>query len=186
MIESEIAEVLAGVFDGGLLHHGFTDYLRDYFFEVDLRGPEGSAADGPQGTRLLFKNCVHADVRTVVDAAVWLKSMDDALLEPSPGVPGYVCGIRSQLAYPGLRLVEPSPEAADWSQRLGIGFHEVMFEGNAHQISLVFSGLETSPWDPAVATGAGRRDAATGDRVRRVRPAGRRPRHRPATSRPAR
>ncbi|WP_206051056.1 hypothetical protein [Nocardioides speluncae] len=40
-----------------------------------------------------------------------------------------------------MTLVAKSAEASAWSRDLGIPFHEVTIETNAHQISLVFSDL---------------------------------------------
>jgi hypothetical protein len=55
---------------------------------------------------------------------------------------GYVWGVRCQLLYPGGSVVPDSMRARIWEDRIGIPFHEVLIEGNAQAISLVFSDIE--------------------------------------------
>lgn len=55
--------------------------------------------------------------------------------------PGYVWGVECQVLYPGARLIENSERAEHWQDQTGLDFHEVVIEGNAHEISIVFSEL---------------------------------------------
>lgn len=50
--------------------------------------------------------------------------------------------------YPGGKVVENSDRARVWTDRLGIEFHEVAVETNAHRINIVFSDLEVTKLDP--------------------------------------
>lgn len=46
--------------------------------------------------------------------------------------------------YPGFSLTAPSATADRWAQELGIDFHQVRIQTNAHDITLVFSDLQIS------------------------------------------
>lgn len=54
---------------------------------------------------------------------------------------GYVWGVKWQLLYPGAGVVEDSPRALQWSEALGIEFHEVCIETNTHRITLIIHEL---------------------------------------------
>lgn len=45
------------------------------------------------------------------------------------------------MLYPGATLVTDSPTAQSWAAAIGIDFHEVRIETNAHDLTLIFSGL---------------------------------------------
>jgi hypothetical protein len=57
--------------------------------------------------------------------------------------------------YPGARLLPRSDVARRWSGSLGLDFHDVVIETNAHRLTLVFSDLRVSEvlvgWAPFVA-----------------------------------
>ncbi len=93
--------------------------------------------------RYRFKNCVRATATSAVTAQIWRKSLDERLVDYDQGVDldGYVWGVRWQLLYPGMRLVEDSTEAVRWTSDLDLQFHEALIETNGHNISLVFSDL---------------------------------------------
>jgi hypothetical protein len=44
-------------------------------------------------------------------------------------------------SYPGATLVADSPIARDWATAVGIDFHKVRIETDAHDLTLVFSDL---------------------------------------------
>lgn len=53
-------------------------------------------------------------------------------------------GVRWQVIYPGGQVVADSPRAREWTNRVGIDFHEVRVEMNGHLLTLVFSELEVT------------------------------------------
>lgn len=46
--------------------------------------------------------------------------------------------------YPGAKLLPPSDAARRWSHALGIDFHDVLIETNAHRLTLLFSDLQVT------------------------------------------
>jgi hypothetical protein len=138
----EIKDALNEVFDQAIVFHGFTDYMRDY------EGIVYATADPRTGTvpkhlRYTFKLCVRATVASAVPPEVWARSLDERLTDYESGVDldGYVWGVKWQAIYPGIQLVDPSPDAERWAEALGLSFHEVSIETNGHNINLVFSDL---------------------------------------------
>ncbi|MFE5720793.1 hypothetical protein ACFQ7P_20230 [Streptomyces erythrochromogenes] len=72
--------------------------------------------------------------------------MDDRLLDretAAPGRGGYVWGVKYHEMY-GAELRPGSEAARRWSKAVGIDFHEVHIETNAHDLTLLFSDLEVS------------------------------------------
>lgn len=143
--DAELVDGLKEMFDNELVHHGFTNYLRDYemvvFQSVDPNPRYGLV---PRHVRLLFRYCTEADVRSSVPPGLWSQSLDDSLLDAhtvTRDSDGYVWGVQCQVLYPGARVIEKSKRARNWERRVGIPFHEVLIEGNAQTISLVFSDL---------------------------------------------
>ena len=53
-------------------------------------------------------------------------------------------GGKWQSLYPGMQLMPESDETRQWSERLGLPFHEVLIETNGHSLVLVFSDLRVS------------------------------------------
>jgi hypothetical protein len=148
---AEIQALLDDVFDQGIVHHGYVDYMRDY--EVILYcAADPRTGISPEHVRLLFTHCVAADAETAVPAEVWSKSMDDRLLDGTiDHADGYVWGVRWQAMYPGARVVGDSPRAARWSQALRRRFHEVRIETNGHHLNLVFAELQSAVVPPGYA-----------------------------------
>ena len=60
-------------------------------------------------------------------------------------------GVKWQVLYPGMRLLDESPVAARWSQQLGLTFHEAVVEANGHRIALVFFDLTVTSVSPGYA-----------------------------------
>lgn len=149
MDANEIKNSLDEIFDHAILFHAFTDYMRDYeviaFVSTD---PQSGIA--PKTLSFLFKYCVEAHVETAVRADAWKASLSDALLDrkTGPDHDGYVWGIRWQNLYPGASLLPESKTASKWEKEIGIGFHEVKFETNGHNLTLVFSDLEVREVKP--------------------------------------
>ena len=140
--------MLDEVFDQGIVHHGYVDYIRDY--EVILYcTADPRTGIQPEHVRLLFTHCVAADVESAVPAETWLRSMDDHLLDASVDhADGYVWGVRWQVMYPGGRVRAGSVRADRWSRALGRKFHEVRIETNGHHLNLVFTELRSSVVSP--------------------------------------
>jgi hypothetical protein len=146
MDASEIERALDDVFDQALIFHAFTDYMRDY--EMVLFGvADPRTGIPPSYLRYRFRYCVEARTETTVTPETWRVSLDDELVDHDPQVAydGYVWGIRWHVMYPGGRLVRRSVPARRWERALGIPFHEVVIETNAHKVELVFSDLEVTP-----------------------------------------
>lgn len=142
------------VFDQSIVFHGFAEHLRDYdVFVYATADPRTGIR--PEYLRYRFTHCVRADTRTAVSPEVWGWSLDERLLDHQVavdlGLEGYVWGVNFQVLYPGMTLVEGSPEAAEWSARLGIPFHEARIETNGHNLELVFSDLVVSKVEPGFA-----------------------------------
>jgi len=142
---SELAEALHRLFDRDLMYHGFTNYMRDYelivYQSVDPNPRYGLV---PRHLRFLFRFCSEAGVRSTVSPDAWSESMDDRLLHlrtVTREAEGYVWGVQCQNLYPGATIVEDSPRARFWQDQIGVPFHEVLIEANAHTICLVFSDL---------------------------------------------
>ncbi len=131
------------MFDQALVYHGFTDYMRDYEAIVYMTAAPG-AGIAPAYRRYLFRYCVQAACQTTVALRVWRSSLNDQLTEYETGVDldGYVWGVKWQALYPGAGVVAESAAAARWAQEVGIEFHEVRIETNAHDLTLVFSDLQ--------------------------------------------
>ena len=89
----------------------------------------------PSYRRFRFSLCTEACVRSTVPPLVWARSTDDRLLSEhhvTMESSGYVWGVECQLMYPGASVVEDSGRAKFWHEQLGIPFHEVLVEANAH------------------------------------------------------
>ncbi|MBE3014888.1 hypothetical protein IL992_37810 [Microbispora sp. NEAU-D428] len=140
-----LKQALDNVFDQALVYHAYTDYMRDYEMIVYLASDPVTGVP-PMYLRYLFRCCVEVRTCTSVRRDVWRKSLDDRLLgDPGTiGQDGYVWGVKWQCLYPGGRIVFDSQHAREWSEALGIDFHEVRFETNAHDITLVFSDLQVT------------------------------------------
>jgi hypothetical protein len=138
-----IQKALDDVFDQALVYHGFTDYMRDYEV-ITYSVADPATGIPPTYDQYLFKCCVETRVTTAVTPETWRKSLDDRLIRYETGrdLDGYVWGVKWQALYPGAKVVSDSETAARWSEAIGIAFHEVRFETNGHDLSLVFHDLE--------------------------------------------
>jgi hypothetical protein len=68
MDEAELQRALDEIFDGALVHHGFTDYMRDYELVVSMTAAP-STRTPPGFLKYLFKYCVEVSVATTVTPA---------------------------------------------------------------------------------------------------------------------
>jgi hypothetical protein len=141
--EAQLQARLDELFDSELVFHSYANYMRDYELVV-YQSVDPRSGLAPRHLRNLFRLCTEADVRSTVLPAVWTRSTDDELLDShhvTREAPGYVWGVRCQGLYPGATIVDGSARAQVWTNQLGIPFHEVQIEANAHAITLVFADL---------------------------------------------
>jgi hypothetical protein len=64
---------------------------------------------------------------------------------------GYTWGCQAQELYPGAKILRDSDRALSWNEGTGMEFWEVKIEANAHEVRLVFSGLEVVDVPPGYA-----------------------------------
>lgn len=142
---ARLSQALDDIFDGAIVHHGYTDYIRDYEVIVYVTADPRTGIP-PIHLRYLFKYCVSAEVQTAVSPDTWRCSLDERLTdrEIGPDLDGFVWAVRWQPLYPGAEVVADSERARSWADKIGIPFHEVRFEMNAHAITLVFSDLDVT------------------------------------------
>ncbi|MEU6075990.1 hypothetical protein [Micromonospora sp. NPDC047074] len=140
-----LRQALDDVFDQALVYHGFTDYMRDYEVIVYATADPRTGIT-PAYLRYLFRYCVEASCKTTVAPPTWRESLDDRLIDHETGVDldGYVWGVKWHSLYPGAQVVDESPVAHSWAEAIGIEFHEVRIESNAHALTLIFSDLQVS------------------------------------------
>src|SRR5690349_7443233 len=94
------------LFDGALLFHSCTRYMRDY--ELIVENHVGPAERGTYS--YLFRYCVEANFSTPLLGKHYRTSLDDRLIvyETGKDLEGYVWGANWSLLYPGWELVSPS------------------------------------------------------------------------------
>jgi hypothetical protein len=132
------------LFDGAILWHGFTRYMRDYDIIAEIMpyaGPDH--AQEPGVYRYRFTHCPEAHVVTCIRDDVWPDSWSDinldyALWEKQGNPDGFVWGVCWACAYPGLSYHADSALAAQWSQRLRKPMREIQIETNVYRLQLVF------------------------------------------------
>ncbi|MFI6124186.1 hypothetical protein ACIBCU_31285 [Streptomyces sp. NPDC051064] len=75
------------------------------------------------------------------------RPVDDELIRRNPcrvkGADRYDVPERPVL-YPGAKVLPASEATRRWTQAVGIDFHEVRIETNAHRLTLLFSDLQVS------------------------------------------
>ncbi|WP_328840372.1 hypothetical protein [Streptomyces europaeiscabiei] len=140
-----LEEMLDETFDQAVVHHGFTNYMRDYEVFVYATADPRTGVE-PEYLRHLFRYCVEARCETSVSAETWRGSLDDRLIDhgTGAGLDGYVWGVKWHCLYPGAKMLPGSEAARRCSQEVGIDFHEVLIETNAHRLTLIFSDLQVS------------------------------------------
>ncbi|MFI0718330.1 hypothetical protein [Streptomyces sp. NPDC021224] len=136
---------LDDAFDTAVVHHGYTSYLRDYEVIVYATADPSTGIE-PTHLRYLFRYCVEARCETTVRPDVWRISLDERLIDHETGVDldGYVWGVKWHGLYPGATILPESETTRRWRQAVGIDFHEVRLETNAHSLTLVFSDLQVT------------------------------------------
>ncbi|GAA0612019.1 hypothetical protein [Streptomyces crystallinus] len=140
-----LEQLLDETFDHAVVHHGYTNYMRDYEVVVYMTA-DPSTGVKPSYLRYLFRYCVEARCETSLPAMTWQRSLDDRLTDHESGVDldGFVWGVKWHPMYPGAKLLPPTDAALRWSHALGIDFHDVLLETNAHRLTLLFSELQVT------------------------------------------
>jgi hypothetical protein len=128
-------------FDGAILSHGFTPYMRDYELVAEVDGTDNKEGAGRFCYR--FTYCVQVGYITSLPDAGWLAAWDDvytdyARWKQAGGPVGFVWGVAWASAYPGLVYLEGSATANSWSERLGRPMHDIRIETNVFSLSLIF------------------------------------------------
>ncbi|MEB8336904.1 YxiG-like protein [Streptomyces endophyticus] len=138
-----LEQMLDESFDHAVVHHGYTNYMRDYEVIVYATADPRTGI-APAHLRYLFRYCVDARCVTSVPTETWRVSLDDRLIDHETGVDlnGYVWGVKWHGLYPGAKLLPESETTRRWSKAVGIDFHAVRMETNAHDLTLVFSDLQ--------------------------------------------
>ncbi|MFD5145644.1 hypothetical protein [Streptomyces sp. NPDC058401] len=142
MDTAELQRTLNEHIEAHVVHHGYTTYMRDYEVVIDVwNGPKSPTTY----LRYLFRYCVEARCETFLSMDIWQKSLDERLLDCDTAIDldGYVWGANYHELY-GAELRPKSEAALRWSKAVGIDFHEVHIETNAHDLTLVFSDLEVT------------------------------------------
>jgi hypothetical protein len=123
--------------------------MRDYDLAIDVPAAvSGGRSPYIEGCyRYRFTHCVVANVTTMVSDSIWKRSWDERFIDYSvwqaAGSPdGYVWGVCWAVAYPGLRYVETSLDAQEWTERLGRLMHEVVIETNTYELRLIFHDVD--------------------------------------------
>ncbi|WP_330285617.1 YxiG-like protein [Streptomyces sp. NBC_00576] len=140
-----LEQMLDETFDHALVHHGYANYMRDYEVIVCATADPRTGVT-PSHLRYLFRYCVEAQCETSVSAETWRVSLDDRLIDHETGadLDGYVWGVKWHALYPGAKLLPESEATRLWSNAVGIDFHEVRIETNAHNLTLVFADLQVN------------------------------------------
>ncbi|MEV7508558.1 hypothetical protein ACIPRL_09830 [Streptomyces sp. NPDC090085] len=142
MDTTELLRTLNEHDEANVVHHGYTTYMRDYEVIIDVwEGPQKPSTY----LRYLFRYCVEARCETFLSTETWRRSLDDRLLDSETAIDldGYVWGAEHHELY-GAELRPTSEAALRWSKAVGIDFHEVHIETNAHDLTVLFSDLEVS------------------------------------------
>ena len=139
-------------YDFAVLAHGWAPHGRDYLFYIqDCLG----ADPGEHVWR--FTHCVRADCETRVGDDVWPKAWTDDFIDferwQASGEPsGYVWGTNWSNAYPGLTILDSSPVADEWTERVGKPFYECALETDRFFIRLVYHHIQTRKLNDNIGT----------------------------------
>jgi hypothetical protein len=79
-----LGRMLEESFDHAVVHHGYTDYMRDYEVIVHMTAAAGTGIE-PSYVRYLFRYCVEARCETSLPADTWRDSLDDRLIDQETG-----------------------------------------------------------------------------------------------------
>ena len=125
--------------DTAILSHGFMPYKRDYYFHMETLWKKPLAGQ----YLVLFRHCYEFNYKTFTGAETLLQSWNDVFInfeeyEKAGGPEGYVWGSNHIGVYPGFTLVENSPKARDWSEKLGKPMKELELEAEIFKMNFIF------------------------------------------------
>ena len=130
---------LDDIYDVAITKHGFTDYVRDYKFEIEANwiGDLAGKYD------LIFKHCYELTYKTLIDDDTIIQSWNDlftdfGVWEKNNEPEGFVWGTNWSLAYPGFKEIINSEKAKIWSEKLGKKMKEVNLQANSFEINLIY------------------------------------------------
>ena len=129
--------------DFAVLEHRFASHSRDYIVLIE------DCLSSNQGQHeIAFTHCVRADCETRVMDQVWPKSWSDEFTDYEKWTgakepDGYVWGTNWSLAYPGIRAIRDSAQAAEWSARLGKQMFETTLETDRFPLRLIFHSIRS-------------------------------------------
>jgi len=128
--------------DFAVLAHRYANHGRDYVVTI-----EDCIGANPGQHELTFTHCVEAHCETRVGDSVWPKSWSDEFIDfrtwqGAKEPEGYVWGTNWSNAYPGIRAVDASDLAAEWSGRLGKPMFEATLETDRFFLRLIFHSLQ--------------------------------------------
>ena len=144
MSENPLRALLNGTLsecDFGVMEHGFVPHGRDYRFVI-----QDSLCSDPGTYELIFTHVVALDYETRVGDSVWPQSWGDEFTdytewEQSGEPQGYVFGTDWSLAYPGITILDSSPDAQNWSGRLQRPMHSANVQTDRFSLTIVFSSI---------------------------------------------
>ena len=130
--------------DFGVMDHGFLPHGRDYSVLI-----ESSMGKDPGRHQVQFTHVAELNYASVVADYIWAKSWGDEFVDYQAwldaGEPeGYVWGTCWSLAWPGIRAIEPSAKATEWSARLGKPMYEAEIETDRFRINFVFHSFRSA------------------------------------------
>lgn len=125
--------------DFAVLHHGFEPHGRDYSLVLQIP----TVFKGPGTYKLTFTHVPDLKYETRVSDDSWQGSWEDTFIDyqvwTDAGEPsGYVWGTNWSDGYPGLSIVENSPNAERWSKRIGKPYFEAELKTDRFQISIIY------------------------------------------------
>jgi hypothetical protein len=129
--------------DFAVLEHRFASHGRDYVILIE------DCLSSNQGQHeICFTHCVRAACETRVRDDVWPKSWGDEFIDYERWISakepdGYVWGTKWSLAYPGIRAIQDSSQAAEWSRRLGKPMFETTLETDRFFLRLIFHSIRS-------------------------------------------
>ena len=130
---------LDDIYDVAIIKHGFTDYVRDYMFEIEANW----IGDLAGKYNLIFKHCYELIYKTLIDDDTIKQSWSDMFIdfeiwEKNNEPEGFVWGTNWSLAYPGFKEIVDSEKAKVWSKKLGKEMKEVNLQSNSFEINLIY------------------------------------------------
>lgn len=125
---------------GGIVRHGYTDYMRDYEIIVcSLLGPPWDDLHKYQ-----FVGCVETHCQSVVDPAMYAASISDlnvtCIDEGDEQPAGFIWGTRSS-ELPSIDFFKDTASSDAWSRKLAMSCYEARLVTEAYSLKIIFHEL---------------------------------------------